>query len=140
MADLAGEVEDDIHARDQMIDHVIIAHVGVMNLDAVFNAPQVVHVAALFGGAWLLPQILSDEALRTFQMSVQHFKEATRRGKVDVLLQNHMLMDPIQDKLEEMSARTPRDPNPFVVGAAPYQKFLDVMDGCTRVNIARRQA
>ena len=98
------------------------------------------HVAALFGGAWLTPQILSDEALRTFQMSVQHFKEATRRAKVDVLLQNHMLMDPIQDKLEKTAARKPTDPNPFVVGTAQYQKFLDVMDGCTRVNIARRQA
>ena len=98
------------------------------------------HVAALFGGAWLTPQILSDEALRTFQMSVQHFKEAARRAKVDVLLQNHMLMDPIQDKLAKMTARKPTDPNPFVVGAAQYQKFLDVMDGCTRVNIARRQA
>ena len=98
------------------------------------------HVAALFGGAWLTPQILSDEALRTFQMSVQRFKEATRRAKVDVLLQNHMLMDPIQDKLDKTAARKPTDPNPFVVGAAQYQKFLDVMDGCTRVNIARRQA
>jgi len=98
------------------------------------------HVAALFGGAWLLPQILSDEALQTFRMSVQHFKEATGRAKVDVLLQNHMLMDPIQDKLEKLTARKPRDPNPFVVGAAQYQKFLDVMDGCTQVNIARRRA
>ena len=98
------------------------------------------HVAALFGGAWLTPQILSDEALQTFRMSVQHFKEATGRAKVDVLLQNHMLMDPIQDKLDKLTARKPRDPNPFVVGAAQYQKFLDVMDGCTRVNITRRQA
>jgi hypothetical protein len=31
------------------------------------------------------------------------------------------------------------EPNPFVVGAAEYQKFLGVMDGCTRVNIARRK-
>jgi metallo-beta-lactamase class B len=98
------------------------------------------HVAALFGGAWLLPQILSDEALTTFQMSVQHFKEATRRAKVDVLLQNHMLMDPLQDKLEKMTARSPGDRNPFIVGAAQYQKFLDVMAGCTQVNIARRRA
>jgi metallo-beta-lactamase class B len=98
------------------------------------------HVAALFGGAWLTPQILSDEALATFQTSVQHFKEATRRAKVDVLLQNHMLMDPIQDKLDKAAARKPKDPNPFVVGAAQYQKFLDVMDGCTRVNLARRRA
>ena len=71
---------------------------------------------------------------------MQRFKEATCRAKVDVLLQNHMLMDPIQDKLVKMTARKPGEPNPFVVGAAQYQKVLGVMDGCTRVNIERRQA
>jgi metallo-beta-lactamase class B len=97
------------------------------------------HVAALFGGAWLTPQILSDEALQTFQMSVQRFKDATRKAGVDVLLQNHMLMDPIQPKLDAVTARRKGDANPFVVGGSEYQKFLDVMEGCTRVNIARRR-
>jgi metallo-beta-lactamase class B len=96
------------------------------------------HMAALFGGAWLTPQILSDEALQTFQMSVQRFKDITRRAKVDVLLQNHMLMDPIQDRLDRLATRKKGDLNPFVVGTSDYQKFLDVMEGCTRVNIARR--
>src|SRR5215471_12695310 len=72
------------------------------------------HEAALFGGAWLTPQILSDEALQTFQRSVQHFKDVTRRMNVDVLLQNHMLMDPIQPKLDALSARKRGEPNPFV--------------------------
>jgi metallo-beta-lactamase class B len=97
------------------------------------------HMAALFGGVWLTPQILSDEALQTFLMSVMHFKDATRRAQVDVLLQNHMLMDPIQGKLDRLAVRKRGEPNPFVVGASEYQKFLDVMAGCTRVNIARRK-
>jgi metallo-beta-lactamase class B len=97
------------------------------------------HMAAVFGGAWLTPQILSDEALQTFQTSVARFKDATRRAKVDVLLQNHMLMDPIQDKLDKLAIRKRGDVNPFVVGVSNYQKFLDVMDGCTRVNLARRK-
>jgi hypothetical protein len=29
--------------------------------------------------------------------------------------------------------------NPFVVGKANYQKFVDVMEACTEVNIARRK-
>jgi metallo-beta-lactamase class B len=98
------------------------------------------HVAALFGGAWLTPQILSDDALQTFQTSVQHFKDKTRDARVDVLLQNHMLMDPIQPKLDAVAARKKGDPNPFAVGTSEYQKFLDVMAGCTRVNLARRKA
>jgi metallo-beta-lactamase class B len=96
------------------------------------------HTAALFGGAWLTPQILSDEALQTFLTSVGRFKDATKGARVDVLLQNHMLMVPIQEKLDKLAARKKGEPNPFVVGAAEYQKFLDVMEGCTRVNLARR--
>ena len=97
------------------------------------------HMAALFGGAWLTPQILSDEALRTFQTSVQRFEAATRKAKVDVLLQNHMLMDPIQPKLDALERRRAAETNPFVVGRDGYQTFLDVMEGCTSVNLARRQ-
>jgi metallo-beta-lactamase class B len=97
------------------------------------------HMAALFGGAWLTPQILSDEALQTFRMSVAHFISATRDAKVDVLLQNHMLMDPIQPKLDALAARSGGQPNPFVVGRSEYQKFLNVMDGCTQVNLERRK-
>jgi metallo-beta-lactamase class B len=97
------------------------------------------HVAALFGGAWLTPQLLSDEALQTFLASVRRFEAATRRAGVDVLLQNHMLMDPIQDKLARLAARSAGEPNPFVVGPDEYQKFLGVLEGCTLVNLARRR-
>jgi len=96
------------------------------------------HTAALFGGAWLTPGILSDQALQTFLESVQRFKTSTQRAGVDALLQNHMLMDPIQPKLDTLAARQRGDRNPFVVGAAEYQKFVGVMEGCTRVNLARR--
>ncbi len=97
------------------------------------------HMAALFGGVWLTPGLLSDEALQTYLGSVLHFRDETKKVNVDVLLQNHMLMDPIQEKLDKLAARKRGEPNPFVVGAAEYQKFLGVMEGCTRVNIARRK-
>ena len=60
-------------------------------------------------------------------------------ARVDVLLQNHMLMAPIQEKLDKLAIRKKGESNPFVVGATEYQKFLDVMEGCTRVNLARRK-
>jgi hypothetical protein len=50
-----------------------------------------------------------------------------------------MLMVPIQDKLDRLATRKKGDPNPFVVGAAAYQKFVDVMGACTSVNLARRK-
>ena len=97
------------------------------------------HVAALYGGTILTPGIISDEGLQTYLKSVAHFKDETRKAKADVEIQNHPLMDPIQAKLDKLKARKNSDPNPFVVGEANYQKFVDVMSLCTQVNIARRK-
>ncbi|MBZ5576813.1 MAG: MBL fold metallo-hydrolase [Acidobacteriia bacterium] len=96
-------------------------------------------VAALYGGTILTPGIVSDQGLRTYRKSVAHFKQETRKAKVEVELQNHPLMDPIQIKLDRLKARKEGEPNPFVVGAANYQKFVDVMAACTDVNMARRE-
>jgi metallo-beta-lactamase class B len=53
-------------------------------------------MAALYGGTVLTPGIISDEGLQTYLKSVARFKEATRKAKVEVEIQNHPLMDPIQ--------------------------------------------
>ena len=47
-------------------------------------------------------------------------------------------MVPFQDWLTRLSSRGRNDMNPFVVGRAEYQKFLDVIDGCSRIALARR--
>lgn len=96
------------------------------------------HVAALFGGSWLTPGLLSDDAMKTFIGSVARFKEATRNAGVDTWLQNHPLMVPFQDWVTRLAVRGRTDPHPFVVGAAAYQGFLDVLDGCSRVALERR--
>ena len=96
-------------------------------------------VAALYGGTVLTPGIISDEGLQTYLQSVARFKEATRKAKVEVEIQNHPLMDPIQVKLDRLRTRTKGQPNPFVVGTKGYQAFLDVMSICTEANIARRK-
>jgi len=97
------------------------------------------HMAATYGGTILTPGPISDEGLQTYAKSVAHFKEETKKMKVDVELQNHPLMDGFTDKLEKLKNRKKGEPNPFVVGQANYQKFLDVMGQCTEVNIARRK-
>ena len=97
------------------------------------------HVAALFGGSWLTPGLLSDDAMGTFISSVARFKDATRAAGVDAWLQNHPLMVPFQEWVSRLGARSGTDPNPFVVGAASYQIFLDVLEGCSRVALERRR-
>jgi metallo-beta-lactamase class B len=95
-------------------------------------------MAAMYGGTILTPGPISDEGLATYLKSVARFKDATSKAKVEIVMQNHPLMDPVQPKLEKMQARKSGDPNPWVVGESNYQKFLDVMYQCTEVNIARR--
>ena len=96
-------------------------------------------MAALYGGTVLTPGIISDEGLQTYLQSIARFKEATRKAKVEVEIQNHPLMDPIQVKLDRLRTRTKGQPNPFVVGTKGYQTFLEVMSICTEANIARRK-
>jgi metallo-beta-lactamase class B len=96
-------------------------------------------MAAIYAGTILTPGPISDAGLQTYLKSVAHFKEETKKAKVDVELQNHPLMDPIQSKLDRLKSRQPGQPNPFVVGQANYQKFLEVMSTCTEVNIERRK-
>lgn len=97
-------------------------------------------MAAMFGGTILNPGPISDEGLQTYLKSVARFKDATRKARVEVVLQNHPLMDPVQPKLEKMQSRRSGDPNPWVVGESNYQTFLDVMYQCTEVNLARRKS
>jgi len=97
------------------------------------------YMAAMYAGTILTPGIVTDEGLKTYLTSVAHFKEETAKAKVEVELQNHPLMDPIQPKLDELKGRKKGELHPFVVGQANYQKFVDVMSACTEVNIARRQ-
>jgi metallo-beta-lactamase class B len=96
-------------------------------------------MAAMYGGTILTPGPISDEGLATYLKSVARFKDATSKAKVEIVMQNHPLMDPVQPKLEKMQSRKAGDPNPWVVGESNYQKFLDVMYQCTEVNIARRK-
>jgi metallo-beta-lactamase class B len=97
------------------------------------------YTAAMYAGTVLTPGFVSDEGLAQYAKSVPHFKDATKKAKVEVELQNHPLMDPIQPKLDKLKARKGGEPNPFVVGQNDYQKFLDVMAACTEVNLARRK-
>jgi metallo-beta-lactamase class B len=96
-------------------------------------------MAALYGGTILTPGIISDEGLQTFAKSVAHFKDETKKAKAEIVLANHPLMDPPASKLAKLASRKKGDANPYVVGQDNYQRFLDVMAGCTEVNIARRK-
>jgi len=96
-------------------------------------------IAGLFGGSILTPGRISDEGLRQYIASVEHWGDVTRRMKVDVEIQNHPMYDGFLAKLERLKGRKPGEPNPFVVGSDSYQRFVSVMSGCTKAQLARRK-
>jgi metallo-beta-lactamase class B len=98
----------------------------------------VTRMAGLFGGSILTPGRISDDGLRQYISSVEHWGDATRRMKVDVEIQNHPMYDGFVAKLARLTQRKPGDANPFVVGTESYQRFVAVMAGCTRAQLARR--
>jgi uncharacterized protein (TIGR02246 family) len=95
-------------------------------------------MAGLFGGSILTPGRISDAGLRQYIASVEHWGNATRRMKVDVEIQNHPMYDGFVAKLERLKQRKQGEANPFAVGAESYQRFVAVMAGCTRAQLARR--
>jgi metallo-beta-lactamase class B len=97
------------------------------------------HMAGIFGGTILTPGVVSDEGLASYLQSVRHYKEEAKKAGVDVIMQNHPLMYPLPDMLDRLARRQKGDRNPFVVGQANYQKFVDVMEACSEANIARRK-
>jgi len=96
-------------------------------------------IAGLFGGSILTPGRISDDGLRQYIASVEHWADVTRRMKVDVEIQNHPMYDSFLTKLERLKNRKPGDANPFVVGSDSYQRFVSVMAGCTKAQLARRK-
>ena len=97
-------------------------------------------MAGLFGGSILIPTRIPDEGLRQYMTSIQHWGDVTRRMNVEVEIQNHPMYDGFGAKLQRLARRKPGEPHPFVVGREGYRRFLDVMTGCTDVQLARRTA
>jgi metallo-beta-lactamase class B len=98
------------------------------------------HIAGLFGGSILTPGRISDEGLAQYISSVEHWSDVTRRMKVDVEIQNHPMYDGFLTKLDRLKGRKPGQPNPFIVGTDSYQRFVGVMSGCTKAQLARRKS
>ena len=96
-------------------------------------------IAGLFGGSILTPGRISDEGLRQYIASVEHWGDVTRRMKVDVEIQNHPMYDGFLGKLDRLKQRKAGAPHPFVVGQDSYQRFLEVMAGCIDIQLARRK-
>ncbi len=96
------------------------------------------HMAAMFGSTILTTERLTMDTLTPELASWEKFAAIARKMKVDVELQNHPLFDNMPAKLMATSTRQPGQPNPFVVGAASYNRFTGTVVECIKAVIARK--
>jgi metallo-beta-lactamase class B len=96
------------------------------------------HTAGIFGGTVLSAGFVSADGLRQYIDSVRRYAAIAGENHVDVEIQNHPLMDGFAAKLEQLKARAPQAPHPFVVGEAAYAAFLNVMAECAQAQLLRK--
>ena len=96
------------------------------------------HMAGLFGSVLLITTLTDDEGMKTHLKAIVHWKQETKKAKVDVELQNHPLMDDFSTKLAKLKERKAGQPNPFIVGQTGYARFVDVMAECMEAEVDRR--
>jgi metallo-beta-lactamase class B len=97
------------------------------------------HVVGLFGGTILNPAAaLPVNVFEEYLQSLHHFMAASKEMNVDVELENHPIMDDTFERMSRLSDRKPGEANPFVVGRAGFERFVDVMIECTEAQISRR--
>ncbi|WP_245765014.1 MBL fold metallo-hydrolase [Nonomuraea jiangxiensis] len=95
------------------------------------------HTAMLWGGT--NPPAATAEK-RTYVSSVLAFAAAMRRAGVDVELMNHGMSDNGLVRMEELRAAPAGRANPFVLGSARAQRFMQVMEIMLRGRIATDEA
>ena len=78
-----------------------------------------------------------EVGLRASIPAFKRWGELTRAAGVDVLIANHPLHAGTIEKEELLRHAMPGDPNPFVVGAETYQRYVRIQAECARVQLAR---
>jgi metallo-beta-lactamase class B len=99
----------------------------------------VTHTAGLFGGTALITSNFAEDRIQQYLGSLAKWGAETKKRNVDVEIQNHPVMDGLVEKLAKLKDRKAGQPNPFVVGAESYQRFLTVMSDCIIVREARKK-
>ncbi|MEO3868215.1 MBL fold metallo-hydrolase [Nonomuraea sp. B12E4] len=91
------------------------------------------HTAMLWGGTQP-PAATADK--RTYLASVLSFAAQMKRAGVDVELNNHGACDQGLVRMEELRNGPAKGANPFVIGSARAQRFMQVMELMMRGRIA----
>ena len=93
------------------------------------------HVVALWGGTGLNAD---RESLEAYVGSARRFAGIAQKAGADVILSNHTDWDGSKVHLPQLAMRAPGGPNPYVVGGAAVQRYLQVAEACATARVLRR--
>ena len=92
------------------------------------------HIAGLYGGIGM-PKTIDLKRLQLVSMT--HWMDMTKSAAVDAEIGNHPLHFDGPARLEILKYREPGEQNPFVLGPANYQRFIDLQRECVKLSMAR---
>jgi metallo-beta-lactamase class B len=107
---------------------------GVLSLIFPVSEKGVHHVAGLMGGSG---GGQDSAAVHQQIRSLERWQALTRAAKVDVNITNHPSHMSANEKLALIRDGVPGDANPFIYGSRRYQRFVQVINECSRVQLAR---
>ena len=92
------------------------------------------HTVGYFGGTG---GGRDPEAMRAQIDSLARWQTISKAAGVDVLIANHPLHDRSLENNELLAYGRSDDANPYVVGPSRYQRYMQVMAECSRVQLGR---
>jgi len=92
------------------------------------------HVVGFYGGLGLP---MTTELRAQQVRSIARWVDIARTAGVDSQIGNHPLHYEGLERLEILRYRQPNQPNPFVVGADTYRRYMQMQSECVRLWIAR---
>ncbi len=89
------------------------------------------HLVAEWGGtAFNFPR--TPENFKMYTASAVRFGDIAATAGADVLISNHSEYDGSKIKIPALQARTPGEPNPYVVGTDSVKRYLKIAEECSR--------
>ena len=79
----------------------------------------------------------SESNLRNHIGSLERWRRLTAAAKVDVLIANHPLHDRAVENNDLVRYALPGDPNPYILGTALYDRYIQLQAACAKVQMAR---
>jgi metallo-beta-lactamase class B len=98
------------------------------------------HVAAEWGGTGFNFTVTADKPrpywYETYARSADHFQEAVKSSRADVLIANHPEQDGAKAKLAALAKRG-TGPNPYVIGNDSVARYVTMVGECARASLLR---